>query len=113
MVEICETQEASNVSEVVRLWPVGDYGGLPVIHAYMTKFDDHAKVFDVVTIELTFLRLQVQVVFFEMLQDFVCCLSVYCLIGTVDQHVVHIDGHLSSSDQICENRVYKCLEHGE
>lgn len=81
-----------------------------MIHAYVTGLDDHAEVLDAVTIELTLLWLQVQVIFFETLQDFMRCLSVGLFVGAVDQDVIHIDGHLSSCNQICKDRVHKRLE---
>lgn len=94
LVEVGKAEEFPNISKVVGLRPVSDRSGFSVIHAYTTGFNDHAEVLNMVTVELALLRLQVQVVFFEMSQDFVCCLSVGCLIGTVDQDIIYVDGHL-------------------
>lgn len=40
------------------------------------------------------------------------CLLVCGFVCTVDQNVIHVDGHLSFCDQICEDYVYECLESG-
>lgn len=63
-IEVHKAKESPNILKVARIQPVSNGGGFTVIHAYMTRFDDHAKVLDAVVIELAFFRLQVQVIFF-------------------------------------------------
>lgn len=81
-----------------------------MIHAYTTEFNDHAEVLNMVAIKLAFLGLQIQIVLFEMPQDFVRCLSVCHFISTIDQNVIHVDGHLSFHNQICKDHVHEHLE---
>lgn len=66
-IEICKAEKPLNVSKVARFWPIGDGDGFTMIHAYVTRLNNHAEVFDVVAVELAFLGLQIQIVFFEML----------------------------------------------
>lgn len=65
-VEVHEAKETSNVSKVARFPPVSNSSSLSMIHAYMTKLNNHAEIFDVVAIELAFFGLQVQIIFFKM-----------------------------------------------
>lgn len=59
LIEVCKSEETPDISEVAGLWPVGDGGGFTMVHAYATRFDDHAEVFNAVAVELALLRLQV------------------------------------------------------
>lgn len=56
-IEVHKAKESPNILKVARFWPVDDGSGFTVIYAYMTRFDDYAKVFDAVAIELAFLGL--------------------------------------------------------
>lgn len=62
-VEVREAEESPNIMKVARLGPIGDSSGLFMIYAYMTGFNNHADVLDVVTIELAFLGFQIKVIF--------------------------------------------------
>lgn len=55
MVEDCEAQEFSNISEVTGLWLVGDGGDFAMVHAYTPEFNDHTKVLNVIAIEFALL----------------------------------------------------------
>lgn len=110
MIEVHKAKESPNVSKVAGFGPVCDGGSFTMVYTYATGFDNHTEVLNVVTIELTFLRLQVQIVFLKTPQNFICRLSMCCLIGTVDQNIVHIDSHLSSRYQVSKDCIYQCLE---
>lgn len=110
MVEVGEVKESPNILKIVGFWPVGNGGGFTMVHAYAAGLNDHAEVLNAVTVELAFLGLQIQIVFFETLQNFVCRLSMSCLISAVYQDIIHINGHLFSYDQVCEDRIYEHLK---
>lgn len=81
-----------------------------MVHAYAARFDNHPQVFNAVTVKLALLWIQIQIIFFETPQDSMRRFSVHSFISAVYQNVIHVNGHLSSRDQICEDRVHERLE---
>ena len=60
-VEIGETKERADIFHLSWSWPAGDPVELYWIHGQLARFDDHAKVFDLVGGEFAFLELQMKV----------------------------------------------------
>lgn len=58
-IEVGEAEESPNVLKVVGFQPVGDRGGFTMVHAYATRLNDHAEVFNAVIVKLAFLGLQI------------------------------------------------------
>jgi hypothetical protein len=78
----------------------------------MSLFDDHSEVFHLGYRERAFLKLQVQMVVLEPLENLLRSFLVLSLPGRVDEQVVHINDEPPFSDKVAEEVVHECLEHG-
>ena len=78
----------------------------------MTRFDDHAEVFDLISGELALLEFQMKVKFGHSLQD---VFGTFCMedgVGGVDEKIIHIDDEPSFGNHVAEGVVHEVLKCG-
>ena len=66
-IEIGEAKERADIFHLGGSWPTGNPIEFNWVHGQLTRFDDHAEVFNLVGGEFTLLELQVKVEFCHML----------------------------------------------
>jgi hypothetical protein len=87
-VEIGKPDEASNFFELRGWCPISDGLYLDQVHGNFAGADDQSKVVNVGLLELALLRLEVKIIFFETLENFVDDLPMFLKSGTPDQDVI-------------------------
>ena len=91
MVEVGKAKEGMDFLNLSRGWPCGDAIKFDQVHDELTRYYNHSKVFNFWDIELTFLKLQMEVKFGHSLENMTSLLSVSFWVRGGDEEVVHVD----------------------
>ena len=111
-VEIGEAKERADIFHLGWGRPAGNPIEFYWVHGQLTRFDDHAEVFDLVGGEFTFFELQVEVELSHALQNTFSAFFMEGGVGGIDEKVVHIDDEPSFGNHIAEGVVHETLEGG-
>ena len=76
----------------------------------MTRFNDHAEVFDLINGELALFEFQMKVKFSHALQDAFGAFFMKGGVGGVDEGIVHIDDKSSFGNHVAEGVIHEALE---
>ena len=91
-------------------WPTGNPIEFYWVHGQLTRFDDHAEVFDLVSGKFTFFELQVKVELSHTLQDAFGVFLMEGSVGGVDEEIIHVDYEPSFGNHVAEGVVHESLE---
>ena len=111
-VEIGEAKERANIFHLGRSRPIRDSVEFNRVHGQLTRFNDHAKVFDFVGGKLALFEFQVEIKFSHTLQDALRTFFVEGGVGGVDEEIIHIDDEPSFGNHVAEGVIHKSLKSG-
>ena len=80
------------------------------IHGQLPGFNDHPKVFDLISGKFTFFKFQVEVQLGHVLQDTFSSFFMKSSVWGINEKVVHVDDEPSFSNHITERVVHEPLE---
>ena len=111
-VEIGEAKERANVFHLGWGRPACDPIKFDWIHGQLAGFDDHAKIFNLVSGELAFFELQMKVEFCHVLENALRTFLVEGGVRGVDEEIIHVDNEPSFSNHIVKGVVHESLKGG-
>jgi len=111
-VEVGKAEEGAYVLDFSGCWPFGNSIEFDGIHGELTWFDNHSKVFHLVSGEFALLKFEVQIQLGHSLEDTFGAFLVGSSVGGEDKEVVHVDDKPSFRDHISEGVVHESLEGG-
>jgi hypothetical protein len=111
-VEIGKPNETSNFFEFCGWCPISDSLYLDQVHRDFARADDQSEVVDMGLLEFTFLGSKVKIVFFKTPKNFMDNLLMFIESSAPNEDVIQIDCDFAFSNQICEDGIHQCLEHG-
>ena len=78
----------------------------------MARFDDHSKVFDLISGGFAFFEFQVKVQLGHALEDTFGTFLMEGGVGGIDKEVIHIDDEPSFGDHVAEGVIHESLKGG-
>ena len=101
-VEIGKAEERADIFHLGWGRPACDPVEFNWVHGQLTGFNDHSKVFYLVSGKLAFLEFQMKVKYSHSLQDMLGAFLMEGGVGGVDKEVIHIDDKPSFGNHIVE-----------